>query len=67
MQGYEAQKQVRIGAIIKTENGCFYRREAGTVGGFPAWVFIEIKNGKPRAKGRKTGLVEFCKFRVLTA
>ena len=67
MQGIEAQKQVRIGAIIKTENGCFYRREPGTVGGFPAWVRIEIRNGNPRATGRKTGLVVECQFKMVTA
>lgn len=67
MQGTEAQAQVRIGAIIKTENGCFYRREPGTVGGRPAWKWIQIRNGVPRAKGRKTGLVAECQFKMVTA
>ena len=67
MQGIEAQKQVRIGAIIKTEYGHFLRREPGTVGGRPAWVSIEIRNGVPRASGRKTGLVAECQFKMVTA
>lgn len=66
MQGIEAQKQVRIGAIIKTEFGYFYRREAGTVGGQPAWVRIELCNGRKRAQGRRTHLVVECQFELVT-
>ena len=65
MKGIEAQKQVRIGAIIKTEFGYFYRREAGTVGGQPAWVRIELCNGRLRAQGRKTGLVADRQFELV--
>ena len=67
MKGIEAQKQVRIGAIIKTENGCLYRRAPGTVGGQPAWVRIDIRNDRVRAQGRRTGLVAECQFEMVTA
>jgi hypothetical protein len=71
MTGVEAQKQVKVGGIIRMEYDRlfmrFYRREPGTVGGRPAFVEVKIRDGQFVKVGRKTSLVADCEFKMVTA
>ena len=51
-----AGRDIKLGEFIKTQYDSYYQRVDGNVGGQPAFVFVEPKNGKLNVGKKKTGL-----------
>ena len=51
-----AGRDIKPGEFIKTQYDSYYQRVDGNVGGQPAFVFVEPKNGKLNVGKKKTGL-----------
>jgi hypothetical protein len=49
-------RDIKPGEFIKTQYDSYYQRVDGNVGGHPAFVFVEPKNGKLNVGKKKTGL-----------
>lgn len=48
---------IKPGEYVKTQYGYFYQRVDGTVGGQPAFVYVEAdKKGKLKVGNKKTGI-----------